>query len=101
MADKRVHFIVDLTITDGKFADFEATVLSMIAGTQKEAGTLSYDWFLSGDRKECRLLETYVDADAAFAHMNGHVVQVLVPKLLESSRLAGFKVYGNPGPQGV
>ncbi len=100
MADKKVHFIVDLAINEGKLGEFEATVLSMLAGTQNEAGTLSYDWFLSRDRKECRLLETYVDADAAAAHMNGPVVQVLVPKLLESARLTSFKVYGDPGPKG-
>lgn len=97
MASSRVHFIVDLKITDGKFANFEATVQTMIAGSQKEPGTLAYDFFLSGDRKQCRLLETYVDGSAALAHINGPVVQELVPKLLESSSLTSFKAYGDPG----
>jgi TolB-like protein len=28
------------------------------AGTQKEPGALGYDWYLSGDRKRCRIVET-------------------------------------------
>ena len=97
MPNTKVYFIVDLTIHDGKLANFEATVQSMIAGTMKEPGALGYDWFLSKDRKQCRLIETYADADAAFAHCSGPVVQSLVAKMLENSTLTGFKVYGDPG----
>lgn len=99
MPNTKVHFIVDLAIHEGKLANFESTVASMVAGTEKEPGALTYDWFLSKDRKQCRLIETYADANAASAHANGPVVQSLVPKMLENSTLTGFKVYGDPGPQ--
>jgi quinol monooxygenase YgiN len=97
MANQKVYLIVDLTINEGKLSNFESMVQTMIAGAQKEPGTLGYDWFLSKDRKQCRLIETYADANALFAHVNGAVVQELVPKLLESSSLVSFKVYGDPG----
>jgi quinol monooxygenase YgiN len=94
-----VHFNVSLNIHEGKLAAFEQTAKAMIAGTQKEPGALGYEWYLSGDHKSCRLLETYANADAALAHCTGPVVRDLVPKLLESASVAGFEVYGDPGTQ--
>jgi quinol monooxygenase YgiN len=94
-----VRFTVDLTINAGKFDKFESIVQAMLAATEKEPGTLGYDWCLSGDRTRCRLLETYVDANAVLAHMTGPAVRELVPKLLEVSSVNSFEVYGNPGPE--
>jgi quinol monooxygenase YgiN len=98
MAEKIVRFTVDLTINDGKFNDFESIAKEMIVGSRKEPGTLGYDFFLSTDRKRCRLLETYADASAVVAHMTGAVVQQLVPKALTTVSITGFEVYGDPGP---
>jgi quinol monooxygenase YgiN len=99
MVKHSVRLAVDLTIGNGKLDAFEKIARTMVAGSQKEPGTLGYDWYLSADRKRCRLLETYADANAALAHFNGAVVQELVPKLLENASVAGFEVYGDPGAQ--
>jgi quinol monooxygenase YgiN len=93
----KVRFVVSLAITEGKFEMFESVMKEMIAGTESEAGTLAYDWYLSGDRKRARLYEEYVDANAAEAHMMGPVVQVIVPKILAACSITGFEVYGDPG----
>lgn len=95
----QVHFLVELTVHDGKFDTFDSIAQEMIAHTQKEPGALRYEWCLSADRKRCRLLETYADADAVLAHINGPAVQQGVPKMLENSTLNRFEVYGDPGPQ--
>ena len=87
MIKHTVRFTVDLTINEGKFDEFEGIAQAMIVGTQKEPGALGYDWYLSGDRRLCRILETYADADAVLAHLTGPVVQEFVPKIL-----AGFGV---------
>ena len=97
MTKQEVRFTVDLTINADKFDAFERIAQIMIAGTQKEPGALGYDWCMSGDRRQCRLIETYVDADAVLVHLTGPVVQELVPKLLEVSSINGFEVYGDPG----
>jgi quinol monooxygenase YgiN len=97
MSKQKVRLNVNLAINEGKLGAFEAIARTMIAGTEKEAGALSYDWYFSNDRRRCRLVETYTDADALLAHMTGPVVQELVPKLLEVSSLAGFEMYGEPG----
>jgi quinol monooxygenase YgiN len=92
-----VQFNVDLTIHEGKLEAFEGVARAMIAGTQKEAGALGYEWYFSADRKRCRLIENYKDADAVLAHLTSPVVRELVPKLLEVATLDRFEVYGDPG----
>ena len=98
--DKQVvHFTVDFAINEGKLAEFESTARTMTVGSQKEHGTIGYEWYFSKDRKQCRLLESYVDANAVLAHLSGPVVQELVPKIQEYSSIARFEVYGDPGPK--
>jgi quinol monooxygenase YgiN len=97
MAKTTVRFVVSLTIKDGQFEAFNAIAKEMTALTQMEPGTLAYDWYLSPDRTQCRLYESYVDGNAALAHVAGRVVQELVPKLLGPSTITGFEVYGDPG----
>ena len=97
MSNRTVHFIVDLAINEGKFDEFTSIAQSMLAHTRKEPGALGYDWYFSADRKNCRLLETYTDANAVQAHMAGPAVLELVPKLLGLSKVSRFEVYGDPG----
>lgn len=99
MPMQTVYFLVDLTVHEGKLDSFESTAQEMIASTQQEPGALGYEWYLSADRKRCRIIETYVDSDAVRAHINGPAVQVGVPKMLESSSISRFEVYGDPGPE--
>jgi len=77
MSNQTVYLAVDFTINEDKLDAFEAIAQDTVAGTQKEPGTLGYEWYLSADRKKCRLIETYADANAALAHFNGPVVQEL------------------------
>ena len=100
MDKNMVRFVVSLAISAGKFDVFEKTMKEMVAGTEGEPGTLEYNWYLSADRSKCRLVENYVDANAMLSHMMSPVVQVLVPKLLESGSLTAFEVYGDPGVKG-
>lgn len=99
MVKQTVLLAVDLTTKDGKRDAFESIAQAMVAGSQNEPGTLGYEWFLSADGKRYRLIETYTDAAAALAHFTGPVVQELVPKLLGTANIAGFEVYGEPGPK--
>jgi len=71
----------------------------MIAGTQKEAGAQVYDWCLSADRKQCRLVEAYVNQAAILAPLTGPVVQEFVPQLLEFADITRVEVYGHLGPK--
>jgi hypothetical protein len=42
-------------------------------------------------------VETYRNVDALLAHLKGPVVQQLVPKMVEVSKVDRFEVYGDPG----
>lgn len=99
MNSQKIHFLIDLTIHQGKFDDFAATVKLMTAGTAKEPGALEYEWYLSSDRSRCRLLETYANVEAMQKHLAGSVVQELVPKLLTFAAINRFEVYGSPDAQ--
>jgi len=99
MAIPAVYLLVELTIHDGKFDAFKGVAQEMTAGSQTEAGTLAYEWHLSSDRKHCRLVESYATPDDLLAHLNGPVVQQLVPKLLQHAKLERFETYGDPGLQ--
>jgi len=99
MAASTVRFVVSFAINDGAFVAFERVARVMAAESQKEPGTLAYEWFLSADRTRGRLFEAYVDGDAALAHLTGPVVRELVPKLLETGSVAGFEIYGDPGAE--
>jgi quinol monooxygenase YgiN len=99
MAKQEVRFTVEFTLKAEKLEEFKAIVQAMIATTQRETGTLGYDWFFSADGSRCRLIETYVDANAVLTHLNGPAVQELVPRLLSTASLAGFEVYGDPGSE--
>ena len=97
MASQIVRFTVSLSIADGKLGAFEKIAEAMLAATRNEPGALGYDWCLSNDRRQCRLLETYANADAVVAHLTGPVVQEYVPKVLTVAALNRFEVYGDPG----
>jgi quinol monooxygenase YgiN len=92
-----IFFAVEFTIHEGRLDEFQKIAAEMIAHTRNESGALAYEWFLSSDRKHCRLLETYKDGDAVSEHINGSAVQ-LIPKLIEHAKIDRFEVYGDPGP---
>jgi len=95
---QHIYFVVSFKINDAKLGSFKETAQAMIAATQKEPGALGYEWHFSEDQKRCRLLETYADKAAVQAHINGEAVK-LIPRLLESSSISGFEVYGDAGPK--
>jgi len=99
MDKKIVRFSVSLSITEGKFEAFERLAESMLAATRTNSGALGFDWYLSSDRRQCRLLETYTNADAVIAQMNGPVVHEFIPKMLAVATLNSFEVCGDPGPK--
>jgi quinol monooxygenase YgiN len=94
-----VRLNVGLAIQAGKLDEFQKIAQDMTAVSENEPGTLGYDWYFSGDRILCRLVESYVDGDALLAHFKGPAVQQLVPKMLENSSISSFEVYGDPGAE--
>ena len=99
MSSNRIRLVVGLDIHDGKFAEFQRIAQQMAAVTENEPGSLTYLFFLGGDQKHCRLIETYKDVAAVTAHFKGPAVQQFVPQLLNVASLTLMEFYGNPGPE--
>ena len=99
MNKNAVYFLVSFKINEGKFESFKDIAQAMIGFTQKEPGSLAYEWYFSPDKTKGRLVETYADQNAVSAHMAGRAVQELVPKIRELSTITGFEVYGDPGSE--
>ena len=98
MSTGRIRLLVDLNIHEGKFAEFEAVAKQMAAVSEKEPGTLGYQFHLSADRNRCRLVEGYTDTTAITAHFHGPAVQQFVPQLVQFASPARMEIYGDPGP---
>jgi quinol monooxygenase YgiN len=96
---KIVYFHLNFDISEGKTDVFLKRADEMTASTKQEPGALGYEWYMSGDGKHCRLLETYADAGAVMAHMNGQAVRELLPQLLQVATIRTFAVYGDPGAE--
>ena len=99
MEKQVVRLTVNLVVNDGQLEAFKSIAQSMTSVSQAEPGTLGYEWFVSRDGKQFRLIETYTDAHAVEAHFIGPVVQELVPELAAVSSVDGCEVYGDPGPK--
>jgi quinol monooxygenase YgiN len=99
MLEKVVRLAVDMTVNEGQLDAFKELAKAMTAGSEAEPGTLGYEWFFGKDGRSCRLLETYVDADAVAAHFAGPVVRQLVPRMIPLCKMDRFEIYGDPGPK--
>jgi quinol monooxygenase YgiN len=99
MLEEVVRLSVEATIHAGALGAFEAVAKAMTEVSEAEPGTLGYEWFFSADRKQCRLLETYANADAVEAHFRGPAVTELVPRMIPLCTMDRFEIYGEPGPQ--
>jgi quinol monooxygenase YgiN len=99
METERIRLLVDLEIHDGKFSDFEALAREMVAVSKQEAGTLNYKFYLSADRKQCRLVEGYTGQAAITEHFQGRTVQHFVPQLVQFCTPKRMEFYGDPGAE--
>lgn len=86
------------SIPEGKIDEFKQKAAELTGKVEaNEPGALSYEWFLSDDKRACTLVEVYKDSGAVMAHL-GNVGDLLGP-LLEVAPLSGLFILGNPSDQ--
>ena len=90
-----VHWMLELTINDGHFDAFKALMAEMIEGTEGEAGTINYEWFLSDDESTCHIYERYVDSAATMVHL-GTFGEKYAARFLTCLTPTRITVYGDP-----
>jgi quinol monooxygenase YgiN len=90
---EQIHLTACFKIQAGKKESFKDIAAQCVEAVRKnEEGALRYQWFYAADQTECKVLETYRDTEAVFAHMQN--VGPLLQKLLEISTVSG-EVYGH------
>jgi quinol monooxygenase YgiN len=61
---KDIYWICVFEIDPAKFDDFRSVVRPLIDDTQKEAGNLAYEYFVTKDRSAIHIIEHYRDSSA-------------------------------------
>jgi quinol monooxygenase YgiN len=67
----KIQASAKMKIPLGMLDEFKRQVAEYIKQVkEKDSGTLQADWFISGDKTECEIRETYASSEAALAHQD-------------------------------
>ena len=101
MDNNHLHFRAEFTIDERKIEDFKKLIQQMARTVQEtEPDTITYQFYLNNkDNTKCIVYETYVNSDAAFAHLNGLASKTILPKIFEVAKINRFDAYGNPSEE--
>ena len=101
MEQDTLQWIVELSINEGKQAEFEKLAKEMIDGVrQSEPGTRKYQWFLSKKGNKCLVIETYDNSSSALTHTRGDAInKIFLPEILKIANVTRFEICGNPSEE--
>ncbi len=100
MNNNQIHFRVEFTIEEGKTEEYKKIVKELIRTVESsEPNTINYNFYLNRSETICIVNETYINSEAAFAHITGAALQTILPKILNVSRISQFDLYGNPSEE--
>ena len=87
-----------LKVREGQLDTLRALAKEMVESTEKESGTLSYEWFLSADGADCHLYERYESSEAAMIHL-GTFGSKFADRFSGCLDMQGIHVYGEPSEE--
>jgi quinol monooxygenase YgiN len=91
---EQIFWLLEVAIHPDKLDAFKAVAAGLIAATEKEPDTLSYEWSLSADQTVCHIFERYRNSDAIMAHMASF--HPFAERFLAACQPSRFHVYGVP-----
>lgn len=89
-----VSCLFTLALEPQKFPAFKALVQEIVTATQKEPGTLIYEYSVNADSTEAHILERY-QAGAAVSHVD-ITFAPFAERFLSLARITRLVVYGQP-----
>ncbi len=90
-----ITLIVESAVTDGKYDALVALIAEVAAHcSATEPGLRRYDWFVSDDRSEVRVVEEYADSDAIRFHLENYAS--FLPAHAECRTPTRFTLLGEP-----
>jgi len=94
-----VSWNLQLSVRDGKLETARSLIHEMVGATKAdEAGTQTYEWFLSDDGTQCHIVESYVDSAAALEHL-GNFGTNFAERFMACFEPTAFNVYGKPSAE--
>lgn len=94
----KIQVSARLTIPFGKLDEFKEQVSACVKQVkEKDRGTLQYDWFLSSDKTQCEIRETYESSEATLLHQS-NLREELRRLFNKFGTLHSLVIYGEPSP---
>ncbi|MGA8259542.1 MAG: antibiotic biosynthesis monooxygenase [Arenicellales bacterium] len=93
-----ISWNLQMAVRDGRLDDARKLMSEMVASTERESGTQTYEWFLSEDGKACHINERYADSEAVMVHL-GNFGAKFADRFLACFEPTSFSVYGSPSAQ--
>lgn len=94
LKSEEVYWVVTLTVE--KIDQFKPVVAKLVAATEKEPGTLQYEYNVGADNKTVDICERYVNSKAAVAHVQNTFLPNFAKEFMELTKPVRFVVYGSP-----
>lgn len=89
-----VSCLFTLSIKPDEFEEFKSLISQVVAETQKEPGTLVYEYSINEERNVAHILERY-KADAVVSHVD-ETFGPFGERFLELATVTSLVVYGTP-----
>jgi quinol monooxygenase YgiN len=101
MDQDSLQWIVELTINEGKQAEFEKLAIEMSELVRSsEPGTRKYEWFITSKGNKCLIIETYDSSSSGLAHARGEAIKnVFIPQILRIAKVTRFEICGSPSQE--
>ena len=67
----KIQTSAKMKVPSGMLEEYKQQVAEYIRQIkEKDTGTLQFDWFISSDKTECEIRETYASSESALAHQD-------------------------------
>lgn len=91
----QIDTTLHVTIKEERKEEFKGLSEDMSKAVENnEPGTTRYQFFLNDDQTQCVVNESYVNLEAALAHLKGVASQTILPKIFDACKVNRFEVYG-------
>ena len=95
----KIQTSAKMKIPPGMLEEYKQQVAEYIRQIkEKDTGTLQFDWFISEDKTECEVRETYTSSESALAHQDHlHELQGIIFK--KFGLPYSLVIYGDPSTE--
>ena len=91
----QIDTTLNVTVKEGRTEEFKKLSQEMSKAVENnEPGTRKYQFFLSDDEAQCVVNESYVNLEAALAHLKGVASKTILPKIFDACKINRFEVFG-------